>query len=186
MATLRSFGNIRPATILRDMGRSWDRLVQLSLRAQIGRRRGDTAYEIKVRRVKAERGDADDQPTIVKTVGGVAHFFHNGLPACRNKLAFQTLWRWTIVKMACGFFHNGPAACTMLRRVLAGLETRLFLGFRWIYVYFRRMRLQQRHFVEGSHAKAQRGIHDGYDLELVTITFCVFASLRELFHGIEG
>src|SRR5216683_1484770 len=76
-------------------------------------RRGDTTYEIKVRPVKVARGDADDQPAIVKTVGGVALFFHNGPPACRNRLAFQTLWRRTIVKMAFGFFHNGPAGFTI-------------------------------------------------------------------------
>jgi hypothetical protein len=58
---------------------------------------------------KAARADYENNLTVVKKEGGVAHFFHNGPSACRNDMAFLTLWRRTIVKMASGFFHNGQA-----------------------------------------------------------------------------
>jgi hypothetical protein len=79
---------------------------------QIGERkvgRGGTVYEMIVGPRKAARADYENNLTIVKTRGGVAHFFHNGPHACHNNLVFLTLWRQTIVKMASGFFHNGPA-----------------------------------------------------------------------------
>jgi hypothetical protein len=59
----------------------------------------------------------DNNLTIVKTKGGVAHFFHNGPSTCHNNMAFFTLWRQTIVKMASGFFHNGPAGWRLVRTV---------------------------------------------------------------------
>jgi hypothetical protein len=79
---------------------------------QIGERklrRGDTVYDMKVSLRKAPRADCENNLTIVKTIGGVAHFFHNGPSACHNNMELLTLWRRTIVKMASGFFHNGPA-----------------------------------------------------------------------------
>ncbi len=83
---------------------------------QIGERklrRGDTVYDMKVSPRKAGRADCETNLTIVKTRGGVAHFFHNGPSACHNNMAFLTLWRQTIVKMASDFFHNGPAGCRL-------------------------------------------------------------------------
>jgi hypothetical protein len=59
---------------------------------------------------RAARAECENNLTILKTRGGVAHFFHNGPSACHNNMAFLALWRQTIVKMASGFFHNGPAA----------------------------------------------------------------------------
>jgi hypothetical protein len=87
-------------------------LLQRSPKRQIGERkvgRGGTVYEMNVGPRKAARADYENNLTVVKKDGGVAHFFHNGLSARRNNLAFLTLWQQTIVKMASGFFHNGPA-----------------------------------------------------------------------------
>jgi hypothetical protein len=64
---------------------------------------------MKVSPRKAAGADYENNLTIVKKGGGVAHFFHNGPSACHNDMAFLILWRQTIVKMPFGFFHNGPA-----------------------------------------------------------------------------